>query len=88
MYTPQPLTCNPATLDGLSAKLVASHHENNDGGAVKRLNAIRAELANLDWAQAPGFKVGALKREELIARTRRSCMSFTSIGTQQARATL
>ncbi len=66
-YFPQPLACNPAALDGLSAKLVTSHHENNYGGAVKRLNAIRAELATFDWAKVPGFKVGALKREELIA---------------------
>ncbi len=41
-YFPQPLRCNPASLNGLSAKLVTSHHENNYGGAVKRLNAIRA----------------------------------------------
>lgn len=66
-YSPQPLACNPAKLDGLSAKLVTSHYENNYGGAVRRLNAIRAELASFDWAQAPGFRVGALKREELIA---------------------
>ncbi len=66
-YLPQPLPYNPALLDGLSAKLITSHHDNNYGGAVKRLSAIRAELATLDWSQAPGFKVGALKREELIA---------------------
>jgi superoxide dismutase, Fe-Mn family len=66
-YLPQPLACNPTLLDGLSAKLITSHHDNNYGGTVKRLNAIRAELATLDWTQAPGFKVGALKREELIA---------------------
>jgi hypothetical protein len=33
-------------LRGLSEKLIASHHQNNYGGAVKRLNAIRGELAN------------------------------------------
>ena len=66
-YFPQPLRCNPASLNGLSAKLVTSHHENNYGGAVKRLNAIRAELATFDWTNVPGFKLGALKREELIA---------------------
>ena len=66
-YSMQPLGCDPAILDGLSANLVKSHYDNNYGGAVKRLNAIRAELAKLDWAQAPGFMVGALKREELIA---------------------
>jgi Fe-Mn family superoxide dismutase len=66
-YAMQSLACNPAALDGLSAKIITSHYENNYGGAVKRLNAIRAELAKLDWAKAPGFAVGALKREELIA---------------------
>ena len=66
-YLPQSLACNPTLLDGLSTRLITSHHDNNYGGAVKRLNAIRAELATLDWTQAPGFKVGALKREELIA---------------------
>jgi superoxide dismutase, Fe-Mn family len=66
-YSTQPLGYDPAALDGLSARLITSHHENNYGGAVKRLNAIRAELANLDWAKAPGFTVSALKREELIA---------------------
>jgi Fe-Mn family superoxide dismutase len=34
---------------------------------VKRLNAISAQLANLDWATAPTFLVNGLKREELIA---------------------
>ena len=66
-YSMQPLACNPAILDGLSAKLVTSHYENNYGGAVKRLNAIRSDLAKLDWSQTPGFAVSALKREELIA---------------------
>lgn len=66
-YAMKPLGCEPARLDGLSAKLIDSHYRNNYGGAVKRLDAIRAELGALDWAQAPGFKVAALKREELIA---------------------
>jgi Fe-Mn family superoxide dismutase len=62
-----PLPVNPATLHGISEKIVASHHANNYGGAVKRLNAIRAELAALDFAAAPGFRLNGLKREELIA---------------------
>ena len=49
----QPLTIELARLDGLSQRLIASHHENNYSGAVKRLNAIRAHLAQLDWATAP-----------------------------------
>jgi superoxide dismutase, Fe-Mn family len=63
----RPLSIDPARLDGLSPKLVTSHHENNYGGAVKRLNAIRAQLAQLDWAATPVFTINGLKREELIA---------------------
>jgi Fe-Mn family superoxide dismutase len=39
----------------------------NYGGAVRRLNAISARLATLDWAHAAQFEVNGLKREELIA---------------------
>jgi Fe-Mn family superoxide dismutase len=34
---------------------------------VKRLPVIRAQLASLDWATAPGALINGLKREELIA---------------------
>ena len=61
------LPFDPATLNGLSEKLLRSHHENNYGGAVKRLNAIRAQLENLRFASTPGFQLNGLKREELIA---------------------
>jgi Fe-Mn family superoxide dismutase len=44
-----------------------SHYENNYGGAVRRLNAIRARLAALDWSRTPVFEINGLKREELIA---------------------
>src|SRR5262245_26685593 len=63
----QPLKLDPSRLDGLSQRLIASHHENNYAGAVKRLNAIRGQLAQLDWATAPVFVINGLKREELIA---------------------
>jgi superoxide dismutase, Fe-Mn family len=63
----QPLPVDPAKLNGLSEKLVRSHHQNNYSGAVKRLNAIRAELSTLKFASAPGFQLNGLKREELIA---------------------
>jgi Fe-Mn family superoxide dismutase len=56
-----------AALRGLSAKLLASHHQNNYGGAVKRLNAIRAQLAGTPFANSPGYLLNGLKREELIA---------------------
>jgi Fe-Mn family superoxide dismutase len=63
----KPLTLDLSRLDGLSQKLVASHHENNYAGAVKRLVAIRKQLGELDWASAPVFVINGLKREELIA---------------------
>jgi Fe-Mn family superoxide dismutase len=63
----KPLSCNPTKLIGLSEKLILSHYENNYGGAVKRLNAIVAQLSQLDFASAPVFVVNGLKREELIA---------------------
>jgi Fe-Mn family superoxide dismutase len=63
----QALPIDPATLRGLSSKLIASHHANNYGGAVRRLNAIRAQLAALSFATAPGYQINGLKREELIA---------------------
>lgn len=64
---PQTLPFDPATLPGLSEKLLRSHHQNNYGGAVSRLNAIRGQLSDLAFASAPGFALNGLKREELIA---------------------
>ena len=63
----KPLPIDLATLRGLSSELIESHHQNNYGGAVKRLNAIRHELAGLSYTNAPGFQLNGLKREELIA---------------------
>ena len=51
----------------MSEKLIISHYENNYGGAVKRLNAIEEQLAEVDYARAPVFLVNGLKREELVA---------------------
>src|SRR2546426_7835546 len=66
-YDIKPLSCEPKKLKGLSEKLIVSHWENNYSGAVKRLNAIAAQLAALDFATAPVFVINGLKREELIA---------------------
>ncbi len=63
----QELPFDATALAGLSEKLLRSHHQNNYGGAVKRLNAIRAQLADLPFATAPGFLLNGLKREQLIA---------------------
>ena len=51
----------------MSARLLESHYENNYGGAVRRLNAIATQLAELDFATAPVFVINGLKREELVA---------------------
>jgi Fe-Mn family superoxide dismutase len=54
-------------MNGLSERLIVSHYENDYGGALRRLNAVRARLAALDWAQTPSFEINGLKREELMA---------------------
>ena len=66
-YAMKKLACDPARIKAMSEKLIVSHYENNYGGAVNRLNAITAQLAELDFATAPGFVINGLKREELIA---------------------
>ena len=65
-YTVKPLACDPSRIKGMSEKLIVSHYENNYGGAVNRLNAITAQLADLDFEKASGFVINGLKREELI----------------------
>jgi superoxide dismutase, Fe-Mn family len=66
-YKTKPLPFDPKAIRGLSEKILVSHYENNYGGAVKRLNAIGAQLAELDFAKAPVFVINGLKREELVA---------------------
>jgi Fe-Mn family superoxide dismutase len=63
----KPLGFDPATVLGLSEKLLRSHYDNNYTGAVNRLGAISSEFAALDPASTPGYRINGLKREELIA---------------------
>jgi Fe-Mn family superoxide dismutase len=67
IYDIKPMPFDPKAIKGLSEKILVSHYENNYSGAVKRLNAITAQLAELDFAKAPVFMINGLKREELIA---------------------
>ncbi len=67
MLDVKPLTIDPKGIAGLSEKLIVSHHENNYAGAVRRFNAISAELKALDFAKAPVFTINGLKREQLMA---------------------
>ena len=66
-YQAKPLSLDPKSIKGISEKVLVSHYENNYVGAVKRLNAIGAQLAEVDFAKAPNFMINGLKREELIA---------------------
>ena len=66
-YQAKPLPFDPKSITGISEKVLVSHYENNYVGAVKRLNAIGTQLAELDFAKAPNFVVNGLKREELVA---------------------
>src|SRR5256885_5199656 len=61
-----PIAVRPWTLNGISERMIVSHYENNYGGAVRTLNALRNELAGLPTGM-PGHRIRALKREELIA---------------------
>lgn len=85
-YELKPLSCNPGTITGMSEKIIVSHHENNYGGAVKRLNAIEAQLAELDWATAPVFVINGLKREQMVAMNSMLLheVFFDSLGASQA----
>jgi Fe-Mn family superoxide dismutase len=65
-YQPKPLPFDAKTIPGFSERILVSHHDNNYVGAVTRLGAIEAQVAQLDPA-APGFTVNGLKREELLA---------------------
>ena len=48
-----PIAVRPWTLNGISERMIVSHYENNYGGAVRTLNAVRRELAEIDPGAAP-----------------------------------
>lgn len=66
-YRIAPLFCRPWTLNGISARLIESHYENNYGGALNRLNALTEELEALDPATTPAHVLSRLKRDESAA---------------------
>ncbi len=85
-YKVKPLPCDPGRIKGMSEKLLVSHYENNYGGAVNRLNAITAQLTELDFVKTPGFVLNGLKREELIASNSMILheLFFASLGDESA----
>jgi Fe-Mn family superoxide dismutase len=66
-HEPVALPFAAGSLNGLSEKLITSHHENNYGGAVKNLNRVEQELAKIN-ADTPPFIVAALRERELTFR--------------------
>ncbi len=58
------------SLDGLSERLITSHHDNNYAAAVRKLTEIRTEMATADPARAGAYwsAYGSLKSSELAAR--------------------
>src|SRR5262249_12514348 len=56
-YEAKPMSFDPKSITGISEKVLVSHYQNNYVGAVKRLNAIGTQLAELDFAKAPNFVV-------------------------------
>ena len=62
----KPLRFDPTRLEGLSERLITSHHENNYAGSVRALNMIETRLAAaLADPDLPPVVYGGLKREEL-----------------------
>ena len=81
-YKIAPLFCRPWTVNGISPRLIESHHENNYGNALHRLNGIAAELAQLDPATTPPAVIHRLKRDEavLLNSTLLHELYFASLG--------
>jgi len=66
-HQPKPLPFDPTKLNGISEKLIRSHHENNYTGAVKALSVVEQHLAGLGKEKdLPPYFYGDLKREELM----------------------
>ncbi|PYS86300.1 MAG: superoxide dismutase [Acidobacteria bacterium] len=66
-HQPKPLPFDPTKLNGISEKLIRSHHENNYTGAVKALNLVEQHLSAMSKEKdLPPYLYGDLKREELI----------------------
>lgn len=66
-YHVMPIPFKPPRLVGLSEQLLASHYENNYGGAFRRLIAIEDTLSKASFNTVPGFELNGLGRERLIA---------------------
>jgi Fe-Mn family superoxide dismutase len=67
VHQPKPLPFDTSKLKGLSSALIESHWNNNYGGSVKTLNAVKQQLAQaLAAPDTPPFVYNGLKREHLM----------------------
>lgn len=66
-HTVVPLPFAPGALNGLSERMISSHHENNYGGAVRNLNRVEQELSQIT-TDTPPLVVAALRDRELTFR--------------------
>jgi Fe-Mn family superoxide dismutase len=66
-YQLAPLYCRPWTLNGISARLIESHYENNYGAALSRLNAVSEDIERLDLDNTSSQSLARLKRDEIVA---------------------
>ncbi len=66
-YPVMPIPFKPPRLVGLSEGLLASHYENNYGGALRRLIAIEEKLSSVPLENTPTYDLNGLGRERLIA---------------------
>jgi Fe-Mn family superoxide dismutase len=66
-HTMVPLPFAASSLAGISAEMISSHHDNNYGAAVKGLNQVELDLAQIS-KDTPGFLVHGLRERELTYR--------------------
>jgi len=66
-HTVLPLPFAASSLNGISDRMITSHHDNNYAGAVKNLNRVEQELAKVT-SDTPPFMVAALREKELTFR--------------------
>jgi len=81
-YHLEPLYCRPWTLNGISPRLIESHYENNYGNALRRLNALAAQLESLDPDATSPHLFRQMKRDEaqLLNSTLLHELYFASLG--------
>ncbi|HEX7478225.1 MAG TPA: Fe-Mn family superoxide dismutase [Polyangiales bacterium] len=86
-HTPVALPFAAGSLNGLSERMMTSHHENNYTGAVRNLNGVEKELARIT-KDTPPFVVAALRDRELTFRNSKALHEhyFANLGGDGRRA--